>query len=254
VWTRTRLGAVGYLLLLPALLYALVLTGSRSGIVGLATTLAIIWFHSRRKVILSIAVLAALAITVPQLSPAHVDRYLSIVESNTQNAATAEGRVEGIKADLRVAMRRPLLGHGLGTSLEANVNFDGRYQPSHNLATEILQELGIVGLAIFMGLLASIVATVVSAIRRTGEPHGSGELLFRANLALQVWLGMNIVFSFFSYGLSRYEWYFAAGLANALTLLSTGATGRAPTDTPPAPLVHFGSPHVSTTSQARVPD
>ena len=46
----------------------------------------------------------------------------SIFSGNTRNAVTADERIDGLKIDVQVAMRRPLFGHGLGTSREANAN------------------------------------------------------------------------------------------------------------------------------------
>ena len=37
--------------------------------------------------------------------------------------------------------------------------------------------------------------------------------------ALQVWMGMNLLFSFASYGLSSYEWYLAGALAEVVRRL-----------------------------------
>ncbi|MGH9196335.1 MAG: O-antigen ligase family protein, partial [Acidimicrobiia bacterium] len=153
LWTRTRVGALAYLVLLSLLLYALVLTGSRSGLLGLATTFLALWLQSRRKLLLATVAAVVVVTVVPRLPPDLVDRYASIFDSDTKNAATAEGRLEGAKADFAVAMRRPLLGHGLGTTTEANFHFNGYAQPSHNLYLEVLEELGFVGLLIFVLLL-----------------------------------------------------------------------------------------------------
>jgi hypothetical protein len=38
---------------------------------------------------------------------------------------------------------------------------------------------------------------------------------------MQVWLAMNIVFSFASYGLSSYEWYLFGGLSVVLQQLAS---------------------------------
>ena len=113
-------------------------------------------------------------------------------------------------------MHRPLFGHGLGTSLEANANFGDLDQLSHNLYAEVAQELGFIGLAIYLLFIKSILtslSTALSAVRRMAT---LSPFLSNLALALKVWLVMNIVFSFASYGLSTYEWYLFAGLAAAL--------------------------------------
>ena len=206
----SRVGRLLYVTVVPLLLYALVLTGSRSGLIGLTGIAALVWIKSRHKILLTGAIAVAIVFTVPRLSPELADRYLSIVSSDSRNAATAEGRIDGLKLDLHVALRRPLFGHGLGTSLEANANFGARYVPSHNLYIEIAQELGVLGLVIFMAFVGSLLIGLrrAAAARAAEAPRVVRHLV----PALQVWIGMNILFSFACYGLSSYDWYLAAGL------------------------------------------
>jgi O-antigen ligase len=206
------IGRLTYLALLPVLIHTLVLTGSRSGMVGLACILALVWWKSSHKVAVLAAVAIAGVVTVPLLSADLADRYLSIVSDDTKNAGTAQGRFDGMKRDFAVAMHRPLFGHGLGTSREANANFGAIDKPSHDLYLEVLQELGIAGLIIFVWFILSL----VSGLRRAAEAHRRAvappQVLIGLIPALQVWIGMDLLFSFASYGLSSYEWYLTAGL------------------------------------------
>jgi O-antigen ligase len=228
VWTTRTLGAVAYVGLLPCLLYALVLTASRSGLLGLAITFFSIWVQSSRKVVLSLAAIATIAFALPRLTADQLDRYQSIFISDTRNAATAQGRVDGVVADLTVAMRRPLFGHGLGTSAEANANFSGGGQLSHNLVSQVIQELGFVGLLIFGILLMSIAQSVRRALARlTALGTAASPQMVRLGKALQVWFAMNLLFSLFTYGLSNYSWYFLGGLAEVLSRLA-GSSAAAP--------------------------
>lgn len=227
LWPQTRLGGLAYAVTLPALLYTLVLTGSRSGMVSLVLVFAIIWLQSRRKLLLLLPVLPMLWAGATIMSPEQVDRYSSIIDTDTKNRETANERVTGVIEDFRVAMRRPWLGHGLGTSKEANVHYSGRLVPAHNLLTEALQELGFVGLTIFLALLVSIARRVAQCLARFSQSSGTSPLLLRLMQAVRVWFAMTVVFSFFSYGLASYEWYFMAGLAEvAMALSGTFATGR----------------------------
>ncbi|MPY87933.1 MAG: hypothetical protein GEU99_08435 [Luteitalea sp.] len=244
LWTGTSLGRVAYLGLLPLLLYALTLTGSRSGLVALAATFIVIWFQSRRKGLLALVGVAVVMLAIPRLSADLQDRYLSIVDQNTKNATTAQARVDGIKADFGVAMRRPLFGHGLGTSREANGNFGRRARVSHNLFTEVAQELGFVGLTLFTVLLLSIGRSVRAALRTLRSSSTANPLLVRLCCALQVWFVVNILSSMFTYGLSSYDWYFMAGLANVMTLLLAATPAATDAREPEASPAAAGPPHV----------
>jgi O-antigen ligase len=157
---------------------------------------------------------------------------LSIFGEGEKNRATMEGRLEGVKQDFDVMLRRPIFGHGLGTSPEANAHFRGISQISHNLYTEVGQELGLAGLVIFILFAGSI---TVNFIRASKLYSLQEKVLFSRRVidAMQVWLLMNIILSFASYGLSSYEWYLFGGLSVVVRRLSEkkGAEGLVPIKT-----------------------
>jgi O-antigen ligase len=226
-------GRLLYVAAMPPLLWALILTGSRSGMLGLVAIGAQVWWKSRQKVMLTAAVVAGVIIALPYLDANLTDRYKSIFDSNTKNATTSHDRVEGLKMNFDVAMRRPLFGYGLGTSKEANWNYGATDLPAHNLYLEALQEVGMFGTAIFI----AVVGSVVMGLRRIAEALGraASPPPMLANLvpALQVYIGMNLLFSFASYGLSMYDWYLAAGLTDVIVRLLGAAPAAAPAVAPP---------------------
>ncbi len=223
-----------YLMCLPLLLWALILTGSRSGLLGLGAVFLGIWLKSRHKLLMLTIVMAAALLAIPALPDDLADRYLSIVDSNTKNGATASGRLSGLESDLTVALRRPLFGHGLGTSREANANFAGSDMPSHNLYTETAQEIGLVGLGILVLLIVTISADLRSGIRALRAASGANSFLLSVVDATQTWFWMTLLFSFASYGLTSYEWYFTAGLASVLKRLALELS--VPVATPAVPV------------------
>jgi putative inorganic carbon (HCO3(-)) transporter len=234
--TGSKGGRLLYLLLLPALVQTLLLTGSRSGMLGLAAIGALVWIKSRYKVTMAAVLVGATIVVTPYLSADQADRYLSIFSPDTKNASSADERFTVVKADYAVAMRRPLFGHGLGTSREANANFGVHDQPSHNLYVEILQELGYCGLILYLGFIGSL----IMAVRRSGqllrETPSAPAVLRHLVPSLYVWLGMNLFFSWASFGLSGYEWYLTAGLAD-VTLRLTARSAAVPEQVQAAPAV-----------------
>jgi O-antigen ligase len=219
--SQSKLMKLGYLALLPALLYAFVLTGSRSGLVGLAVVVAMIIWKSNRRVLLMVAVLAVGAAMVPTLSPDQRDRYMSLTSDNAANSATRESRLRGILSDFRVGLRRPIFGHGLGTSQEANWNVRGNNHVSHTLYAEVFIELGIIGLVIFCAFLLSLIRNFRAAKRsltRLAGVMGADATDFYRRLvdAMETWIAMCLVFSIAQYGLSEFHWYLVGGLSVAL--------------------------------------
>ena len=221
----TKIGTIVYALFLPAAFYALALTASRTGLLAVAIVGAGIWLKSRRKLVATAAMVGAVFVAVPLFSDNLRDRYLSILSSETKNAATASERTEGIRVGIEVAMRRPLFGHGLGTSREANANFGIADQPAHNLYVEVMQELGLIGVVLYLGFLRALVVDIRRTTRAV-KTDGPATLVTRTMDALHLWLIMNLAFSVASFGLSGYEWYLMAGLSAAVARLCAASAER----------------------------
>lgn len=220
------------LMLTPACLYALSLTGSRSGLIGFAALLLGIAVKAKSRAslfLISTIGLVVLGVGFTFLAPDLQDRYLSIIGKGEKNVATADDRMEGMEAQFKVVMNRPILGYGLGTSAEANAHFttSGPYQgmelPAHNLYLEIAQELGVGGLIIFLFFIKEIFSGFAKS-KKLSARHDPGGFRARMIDAMQVWLVMNVVFSFASYGLSSYEWYLFGGLSVVLQRIAEHET------------------------------
>ena len=211
-WKRLQ-----YLILAPVFVYALTLTGSRSGMIAFGVVILGLWIKSRHKVAVACVVAVVAVMGFGKLSGDLKDRYMSIVKSDTQNAVTATGRLEGMKADFRVALHRPLFGHGLGTSAEANGNFGEYAKIAHNLYAEIAQELGFIGLFLFLLFIRSIVLNFIASYKKLRADAGQNRFLLQTTHAMTVWIFMNLIFSLASFGLSSYEWYLFAGLSVVLS-------------------------------------
>ena len=211
---------VAFFSLTPAFIYALVLTGSRSGIIGLFIIFLGILIKSKRRLVISFIGIFITLISFSYMTPDLQDRYLSIFGKGEKNQATADGRYEGVIDIFNlVVLRRPFFGHGLGTSREANANFAGIDQPAHNLYVEAASEVGLMGMIVFILFIKSIIINFFQ-IHKIFSCQEEKEFLSKLNDAMQVWLAMNIVFSFASYGLSSYEWYLFAAFSKVILRLA----------------------------------
>lgn len=215
-WRFALVAAVGG----PLSIYALMLTGSRTGFLGLLVIAAGILIKSRQRAVFLVSAFLVGVGGFPMLSADMQDRYLSIIGMGEKNEGTAEGRWTGVMINFEVAMRRPLFGHGLGTSREANANFGKDDQPAHNLYAEAAQELGFIGMILFVFFMKTIVNGFAEC-KRVFSQVDQQAFLTRVVDALQVWLWLNIVFSFASYGVTSFEWYLLAGLSVVSQRLAT---------------------------------
>jgi len=206
-----------FIILSPALIYALMLTGSRSGLIGLVVVLIGILWQSKRRAIVAAFMIIGVIMIIYIMPDGMIDRYTSIFDSSSRHAATADGRLYGIREDIELSLRRPIFGHGLGTSLEANANYTGRYNLSHNLYAEIAIELGLLGLAIYILYLKSIHSNIINLkVKHSNIVNQRKTYIGSFYRATVILFFMNMIFSMMSYGLSGCEWYLLGGLTIVL--------------------------------------
>jgi O-antigen ligase len=222
-----------YFTLFPAMMIALVKSLSRSGMLGFLIVYGFIFVRSKRKFLLLSVAAIALVLTIANMSDIQRDRYLSIVSSSSKQSGTAHGRIEGLEADFKVAMMRPVFGFGLGTSAEAKFHVLGHAQLAHNLYLEVAQELGLVGLAIYLVFLKRIIGNFTVVKKRLRDSAIKDAYILRLVSGLEVWMLMSLLFSLASYGLSDWSWYFFAGMS--LALVRVAEQGIAPGTLPISP-------------------
>lgn len=209
---------------LPVFVYALILTASRSGFLALMAILFSIVIKSQRKVIVIGMIVIGGLIAFASLTAEQKDRYVSVYDENAKNYGTSQGRKQGVIEDFKIALNKPLVGHGLGTSPEARFHSIGSSLLSHNLYTEIMLELGLIGLVIFLIFMKSIAVNFYTTLKKIKENSMDNAYLFNIAHAMQVLFVMNLLFSFASYGLSTYVWYLFGGLSVVIKKLADEKT------------------------------
>ena len=212
----TTLRRLLWFVLACAMCYALVLSASRSGFLALVfLCLFAIWRTKHRVAWLTVGIVGAV-ISLSLMTELQRERYVSILSHEAPGASTAQYRINGVIGDLKVSLRRPFFGHGLGTSREANANFRGDDIKSHDLYTETAEELGYIGLGLLLALIWSFVRACQLAQRAlSAAPADDERLQFLHSVAstLVVVVAVDLFFSFAAYGLSEPYWYFVGGLS-----------------------------------------
>ncbi|PAU81207.1 hypothetical protein CK501_06510 [Halovibrio salipaludis] len=213
LWTGRFTRKLLYLALMPLLLYALIQTMSRGAFIALLVVGWMIFRESSRKFMLILVAVAVAIAGWNSMSPIQKDRYLSLIDEDTQGAASAQGRIGGFFQELGLGLRRPVVGHGLGTTSEAKYHSHGSTKASHSLYAELFTEIGIIGAAIFLTFLYRI----WRRLRINGQllfEHPEAVTGYYANLnkALIAVFWMYAVYSINYYGLSQYYWYLFGGL------------------------------------------
>lgn len=223
---------LAYYLLLPALLYALMLTSSRGAFLAVIVVGIFIFLRTKRKVLLLTAVAIIAIVGWSQMNEVQRERYLSLTGADVRGAKTAEGRVHGVEREFELAMDRPIFGHGVGTTPEAKFHRYGKKQASHSLYAELIIEIGVIGMYFFLRFVLSswrnlkqLVAMASKQTADTDEKTWQRDLI----VTMQCVFWMYLFYSSNYWGLSQYYWYLFCGLSVVIaTQLIDGSSSPQP--------------------------
>jgi O-antigen ligase len=145
---------------------ASLLTGSRGGATALVVSTLILLLanarHRKGSILLAMAGLAVLLwFAIPYLPPSVAARYQTIGEE------ASKGSMSGRKTIYREAAesfeRRPLLGVGYLAFQSASEQRGGMGKAAHNDPLQVVVDLGLLGLGIYLLLMAALVWKAVGA-------------------------------------------------------------------------------------------
>ncbi|WP_248345370.1 O-antigen ligase family protein [Anaeromyxobacter paludicola] len=208
-WLRALLGAA-----VAAQLAAIVLTGSRSGIVAAALALGLTLLRGRLSSVLKgMVVTAGLVAAVLAFAPRTFWERSSTF-SDLSADASVEGRENAWKVLGSIVDQRPLNGVGAGGFIHAwdryaPLSAGGHHLVAHNIFMEILGELGVFALLAFFGW----VGVVLWRTWRAGADPVLGREARAVFAALAGYLLCELV-NGYSYSYSLY-FLFAVGLATS---------------------------------------
>jgi len=148
------------LVIMVVIFMALISTVSRGGIVGLGGMLLIALFKSKRKIITIIAICAAIILFI-NFMPQNLRERFTKTQVSVQAYGTGDGDIDSttrryylVQAGWRIFLEHPLFGIGVGNYYYENRNYapvhPGR---AHNMYIEIMAELGIIGIFLFLGTI-----------------------------------------------------------------------------------------------------
>ncbi|MCP9453363.1 MAG: O-antigen ligase family protein [Nitrospira sp.] len=173
-----RLVSIGFLFLL---VFAVVATLSRGGILALFSLGFYYWLKSDRKILGAIGLVIVVCFVFTIASPQFFDRMATLTKTGEERDGSAQGRIFAWKAAINMALDHPLLGVGVG---HFPVKYGAQYQPkefglnaipwqtAHSSYFLLLGELGFPGLIFIVGLIISNIVAgeqLLQQIRRKGS-------------------------------------------------------------------------------------
>jgi len=184
-----------------------ILTGSRGGFLGLLAVGIFFLFTKIRPFKMSHKVAMILLILVVvgwNINKVDSERFYSIFSpEDDYNVTSEEGRVTVWKRGLELTKMHPITGVGASCfpvaigQLRAELGIPPRFQAPHNSFIQILTELGIPGLIVFLLMIGGVVKILYrNAKLKISSSKRHGELMLLSKILLLSFTG-NIVTSFF---------------------------------------------------------
>ncbi len=171
--TSSGLGSLISVAYMPAAFAGILLSASRGGAFAAVVALLVLpvgFFRmsAGRKMTVALAAVAAVAIALVVVPERSWDR-LKTIDDTASTQWSAEGlenldmvntRVAIWKEGLEMFERRPFLGVGTGGYLNVVAPIQGERRVAHNVFLSILVELGLIGLVLFIFMMAVLVMSV----------------------------------------------------------------------------------------------
>jgi O-antigen ligase len=205
---KGRLLLVGYVGLSSL---CILLTGSRSSLLGLLLWFTIIIWGTKYRLAALVAFVAVAPLAFVALPESLQTRFETIInpEVGPANAQeSGEGRIMGLTTGLQLWANNPLSGIGPGAWRPATRSLI----ESHNLYGQLVGETGTFGLLSFLALLGCFWANLrmVRRIRRE-MPEWENDLIFTLPSAIGVAIFLLLFMGNFGHNLFRFTWLWYGG-------------------------------------------
>jgi putative inorganic carbon (HCO3(-)) transporter len=161
---------------------ALLLTFSRSGIIGLVVCFLVLlaWPGFRRAAI--VAVVGIMMFSIPNLDAIARNKEISVLAQRLGTVTTAEGRSQNprwriYQTALQMVPGNPYLGVGARNFPTVSPRYGLRtaqglpFLHAHNVFLTVVAETGLPGLVFFIGFVAAVAHASLQGLRRHGEAY-----------------------------------------------------------------------------------
>jgi probable O-glycosylation ligase (exosortase A-associated) len=203
--------------------YAVILSGSRGGLLGLLGGLFFLWLTSKQKVLYGAVAAVAIFAAVSFMPKQYIERY-STIASYAEGEEVDESsrlRLEGWKAGWEMFLDHPILGVGANTFGWAHAEY---YSPefqrnslkAHSMYFQIIAELGFVGVVSFVGLLFLVIRYNIRIQRRLRGTGEEGEWYIGVSRATVISIFVLCITAIFGHSLYRFHWLFVGAVTVAM--------------------------------------
>jgi len=233
LFEKSKIKKILLIILMLIAISVIMFTSSRTALVGLVFFGFIIWFSSRKK-FFGAALLIILFAVAWNIAPEETKNKLLTLKKYNQ-VFTEEGAHDSmdnrwllIKNSFEIFKENPIIGVGIGNCINVSGVKYGIWLPTHNLYTQILSELGLLGGIIFFLVVYQTFKNLKSAHINVKESNQEKTLKGYVIKALTCFLIMRLFLGLFGDDLMENYWWIAGGLSIILLKLSKENTNMRP--------------------------
>ena len=188
-------------------------------------------FPNKVKIVLASSLVGLFALAT--LSPAGLDRYLTVFTHNVSGEAAAsakassKAREQKLRESLELTRRHPIFGVGMGVFMPASVALakenggQGDWEVSHNGYTQVSSELGLPGVLILLAIYVTAFRQI-ARINRAAKRAGREDV---RQLAFTLFISLVVLVVHFCFDSIAYVFYMPliTGLVAAFSLVYSSA-------------------------------
>lgn len=185
---KSRIARLLFLVSTLASISVLILSFSRGGFVGLVclvVTLLIVERSNKPLFFSGVALLTAGILVIPGVYWDRVRSLFDFASRGTSDVAIMT-RIETMRAAFKLGISNPFLGVGIDNFMSRAARFNPFPLTVHNTPLQILSELGIIALAVFIGIVACNIAIIRRMMARRDNPEAArlGRALLMQHVAM----------------------------------------------------------------------
>lgn len=149
-----------FLILLSIFAFIIIIyTGSRSGYIATAGLIAYAIYTSKYRIKAAAGFTILLFVSAPFIPEDYFERFESIYTGNEKEGNSKQTRMTILEDAFEISIKHPF-GIGVAAFPTVRDHYFGRKQDTHNLYFEVLTNLGVQGLIVFLLLILRIFKTI----------------------------------------------------------------------------------------------
>jgi O-antigen ligase len=226
------------LALLALLVFALVIiifTGSRTGYVATAGFLGYAIYKSKYKLKVLISFLFIILLSLPFIPVQYLERFESIYTLKEKEGNSSGTRLQILEDSVEIFLKHPL-GVGIAAFPTVRQSYFGLKQDTHNLYFEVLTNLGVQGLIVFVLLISQLFKTInkneteLLRVRQQVENSDNNsstsikvtdlDFCIAVGRAVRTFIILRLLLGIFGMDLYEIYWWLAIGLTLSIGSIS----------------------------------